>query len=211
MALDKPTVVFVGRITRQKGLIHLVRAAEQFDPDTQLVLLAGAPGHPGDRRASSATRSRHLQTSRGNVIWIEEMLPRASVRQVLSHATVFACPSVYEPLGIVNLEAMACETAVVASAVGGIPEVVVDGETGYLVPYDPAQADDPAFVAAFEAEFAAQGQRADRRPGQGARRSAWPAGSAASTSSAGPRSRPRRSTSTAPRSRRTGAADRDVP
>ena len=75
------------------------------------------------------------------------MLPRASVRQVLSHATVFACPSVYEPLGIVNLEAMACETAVVASAVGGIPEVVVDGETGYLVPYDPAQADDPAAIA----------------------------------------------------------------
>jgi starch synthase len=88
------------------------------------------------------------------VIWVEEMLPRAHVRQVLSHATVFACPSVYEPLGIVNLEAMACETAVVASAVGGIPEVVVDGETGYLVPYDPAKADDPDAVAAFEAGLA---------------------------------------------------------
>ena len=84
------------------------------------------------------------------------MLPRASVRQILSHATVFACPSVYEPLGIVNLEAMACETAVVASAVGGIPEVVVDGETGYLVPYDPARAGDAEFVAGFEAEFAAR-------------------------------------------------------
>ena len=84
------------------------------------------------------------------------MLPRAQVRQVLSHATVFACPSVYEPLGIVNLEAMACETAVVASAVGGIPEVVVDGETGYLVPYDPAQAGDPAAVAAFEEALAAK-------------------------------------------------------
>ena len=82
------------------------------------------------------------------------MLPRAQVRQVLSHATVFACPSVYEPLGIVNLEAMATETAVVASAVGGIPEVVVDGVTGYLVPYDPAQADDPEAIAAFEEEFA---------------------------------------------------------
>ena len=96
----------------------------------------------------------HLQASRGDVLWVEEMLPRAQVRQVLSHATVFACPSVYEPLGIVNLEAMACETAVVASAVGGIPEVVVDGETGYLVPYDPAKADDPAAVAEFEQELA---------------------------------------------------------
>ncbi|WP_091183535.1 glycogen synthase [Microlunatus flavus] len=155
MALDAPTVVFVGRITRQKGLIHLVRAAEQFDPATQLVLLAGAPDTPEIAREIGDAFA-HLQESRGNVIWIEEMLPRASVRQVLSHATVFACPSVYEPLGIVNLEAMACETAVVASAVGGIPEVVVDGETGYLVPYDPARADDPAFVAGFEADFAAK-------------------------------------------------------
>jgi alpha-maltose-1-phosphate synthase len=89
-------------------------------------------------------------------LWIEEMLPRSQVRQVLSHATVFACPSVYEPLGIVNLEAMACETAVVASAVGGIPEVVVDGVTGYLVPYDPARADDPAATAAFEEGLAAK-------------------------------------------------------
>ena len=150
---DRPTVVFVGRITRQKGLIHLVRAAEHLDPDTQLVLLAGAPDTPeiaqqiGDAFAA-------VKASRGNVIWVEEMLPRASVRQVLSHATVFACPSVYEPLGIVNLEAMACQTAVVASAVGGIPEVVVDGETGYLVPYDPAAAADPAAVASFESTLA---------------------------------------------------------
>ena len=147
--LDRPTVVFVGRITRQKGLIHLVRAAEQFDPETQVVLLAGAPDTP-EIAKQVGDAFAHLQSSRGNVLWIEEMLPRAHVRQVLSHATVFACPSVYEPLGIVNLEAMACETAVVASAVGGIPEVVVDGETGYLVPYDPAQADDPAAIAAFE-------------------------------------------------------------
>ena len=93
------------------------------------------------------------------------MLPRASVRQVLSHATVFACPSIYEPLGIVNLEAMACETAVVASAVGGIPEVVADGQTGSLVAYDPAQAGDPAFVADFEARFATQVNRLTRDPG----------------------------------------------
>ena len=146
-------MVFVGRITRQKGLIHLVRAAEQFDPDTQVVLLAGAPDTP-EIAKQVGDAFAHLQSSRGNVLWIEEMLPRHHVRQVLSHATVFACPSVYEPLGIVNLEAMACETAVVASAVGGIPEVVVDGETGYLVDYDPAQADDPAFVAAFEEDFA---------------------------------------------------------
>ncbi len=146
---DRPSVVFVGRITRQKGLIHLVRAAEMFDPDTQMILLAGAPDTP-EIAQQVGDAFAHLQATRGSVRWIEEMLPRAQVRQVLSHATVFACPSVYEPLGIVNLEAMACETAVVASAVGGIPEVVVDGETGYLVPYDPAQADDPAAIAAFE-------------------------------------------------------------
>ena len=151
--LDSPTVVFVGRITRQKGLIHLVRAAEQLDPGTQLVLLAGAPDTP-EIAAQIGEAFAHVQARRGNVIWVEEMLPRASVRQVLSHATDFACPSVYEPLGNVNLEAMACETAVVASAVGGIPEVVVDGETGLLVPYDPAAASDPAAVAAFEAALA---------------------------------------------------------
>jgi alpha-maltose-1-phosphate synthase len=149
MQLDRPTVVFVGRITRQKGLIHLVRASEQLEPDTQVVLLAGAPDTPEIAQEFNDAFA-HLQSTRGNVLWVQEMVPRASVRQVLSHATVFACPSVYEPLGIVNLEAMACETAVVASAVGGIPEVVVDGETGYLVPYDPARADDPAAVAEFE-------------------------------------------------------------
>ncbi len=152
---DRPSVAFVGRITRQKGLIHLVRAAEQFDPETQLVLLAGAPDTP-EIAQQIGDAFAHLESTRGNVIWIERMLPRQQVRQVLTHATVFACPSVYEPLGIVNLEAMACETAVVASAVGGIPEVVIDGETGYLVPYDPQQAGDPDFVSAFEADFAAK-------------------------------------------------------
>jgi len=163
--LDKPSVVFVGRITRQKGLIHLVRAAEQLDPDTQLVLLAGAPDTP-EIAQQIGDAFAHLQSTRGNVLWIEQMLPREQVRQVLSHATVFACPSVYEPLGIVNLEAMACETAVVASAVGGIPEVVVDGETGYLVPYDPAQADDPAFVKGFEEDLAAKINSLTADPGK---------------------------------------------
>lgn len=160
---DRPLVVFVGRITRQKGLVHLVRAAQQFDPDTQLLLLAGAPDTP-EIAAEFDTAFAELSKVRGNVKWVQEMLPRASVRQVLTHATVFACPSVYEPLGIVNLEAMACETAVVASAVGGIPEVVVDGETGILVPYDPRQAGDPAFVSAFEAGFAEQVNRITRDP-----------------------------------------------
>lgn len=151
---DRPYVAFVGRITRQKGLVHLVRAAAQFDPDTQLVLLAGAPDTPAIA-AEFDEAFADLQTKRSApVIWVQEMLPRNSVRQVLTHATVFACPSIYEPLGIVNLEAMACETAVVASAVGGIPEVVVDEGTGLLVPYDPKRADDPEFIAAFEAQFA---------------------------------------------------------
>src|SRR5690606_11688019 len=143
---DRPTVVFVGRITRQKGLIHLVRAAERFDADAQLVLLAGAPDTPEIAREIGDAFAR-LRLVRDHVVWIERMLPREQVRQVLSRATTFACPSVYEPLGIVNLEAMACETAVVATAVGGIPEVVVDGETGLLVPYRPDRADDDQYLA----------------------------------------------------------------
>jgi starch synthase len=161
---DRPLVVFVGRITRQKGLVHLVRAAQQFDPDTQLLLLAGAPDTPEIAAEFDTAFAELSKVRSGNVKWVQEMLPRASVRQVLTHATVFACPSVYEPLGIVNLEAMACETAVVASAVGGIPEVVVDGVTGSLVSYDPARAGDPAFVAGFEASFAEQVNRLTRDP-----------------------------------------------
>ena len=116
---DRPLVVFVGRITRQKGLVHLVRAAQQLDPDTQLLLLAGAPDTPEIAAEFNDAFAELSKVRSGSVKWVQEMLPRASVRQVLTHATVFACPSVYEPLGIVNLEAMACETAVVASAVGG--------------------------------------------------------------------------------------------
>ena len=162
--LDRPYVAFVGRITRQKGLVHLVRAAAQFDPDTQLVLLAGAPDTPAIA-AEFDEAFADLKTKRNApVIWVQEMLPRNSVRQVLTHATVFACPSIYEPLGIVNLEAMACETAVVASAVGDIPEVVVDEGTGVLVPYDPKRADDPEFVSSFEAQFAEGVNRVTRDP-----------------------------------------------
>ncbi len=150
---DKPIVTFVGRITRQKGLIHLVRAAQQFDPDTQVLLLAGAPDTP-EIAAEFDGAFAELNKTRSGVKWVQEMLPRAAVRQVLTHSTLFACPSIYEPLGIVNLEAMACEIPVVASAVGGIPEVVVDGETGLLVGYDPAQAGDPEFIRGFETQFA---------------------------------------------------------
>lgn len=147
---DQPYVAFVGRITRQKGLVHLVRAAQQFAPETQVVLLAGAPDTPQIAAEFKQAFADLQEQRQAKVVWVEDMLPREKVRQVLSHATVFACPSVYEPLGIVNLEAMACETAVVASAVGGIPEVVADGETGLLVAYDPDRID------TFESEFAAK-------------------------------------------------------
>ncbi len=133
----RPTVAFVGRITRQKGVAHLVAAAHKFSPEVQLVLCAGAPDTPeiaDEIRAAVAELARN----RTGVFWIREMLPIGELREILSAATVFVCPSVYEPLGIVNLEAMACATAVVASDVGGIPEVVADGITGSLVHYDAA-------------------------------------------------------------------------
>jgi len=134
---DRPSVVFVGRITRQKGLPLFLRAAAALPPDTQLVLCAGAPDTP-EIMAEVEGLVEELRATRDGVVWIAEMLPRRDVCALLTAATVFACPSIYEPLGIVNLEAMACETAVVATATGGIPEVVVDGETGWLVPIEQA-------------------------------------------------------------------------
>jgi len=150
-----PTVAFVGRITRQKGVAHLIAAMHEVDPAIQLVLCAGAPDTP-EIGAEVAGAVERLQARRGNVVWLAEMLPRAEVIQILSHATVFACPSVYEPLGIVNLEAMACETAVVATATGGIVEVVDDGTTGLLVPIDPGDdgTGEPRDPAAFRSAFA---------------------------------------------------------
>ena len=145
---DRPYVAFVGRITRQKGVPHLLRAGLQFAPELQIVLLAGAADTP-DLKAETDAAVADLRSSRDGVFVVSEMLARTDVRQVLSHALAFLCPSIYEPLGIVNLEAMACETAVVASRVGGIPEVVVDGATGLLVDYDSS---DPV---GFERDFAA--------------------------------------------------------
>jgi len=131
----RPIVAFVGRITRQKGVAHLVAAAHRFRPDAQLVLCAGAPDTP-EIADEVRTAVAGLARNRTGVFWIREMLPIGELREILTAADVFACPSVYEPLGIVNLEAMACATAVVASDVGGIPEVVSDGVTGSLVHYD---------------------------------------------------------------------------
>jgi alpha-maltose-1-phosphate synthase len=131
----RPIVAFVGRITRQKGVAHLLAAAHDFDPEVQLVLCAGAPDTP-EIAAEVSAGVAELSDSRTGVFWVREMLPIGKIREILSAAKVFVCPSVYEPLGIVNLEAMACGTAVVASDVGGIPEVVDDGVTGSLVHYD---------------------------------------------------------------------------
>jgi len=145
----RPSVVFVGRITRQKGVPYLLDAALEFDPAAQLVLCAGAPDTP-EIGAEVEQRVERLRQERGNVIWLDQMLPKSDVIQLLSHATVFACPSIYEPLGIVNLEAMACEAAVVATATGGIVEVVDDGVTGLLVPFEHADGDiEPRDPAAF--------------------------------------------------------------
>ncbi|CAB4888109.1 MAG: glycogen synthase [Actinobacteria bacterium] len=146
---DKPYVLFVGRITRQKGLVHLLRAAKNFEGDIPLVMCASAADTP-EIEVETANAVRELREARGqdSVIWIEKQVDRAKLIQLFSHARAFLCPSIYEPLGIVNLEAMACETAVIASDVGGIPEVVADGTTGLLVHYDAQD------HAKFETDFA---------------------------------------------------------
>lgn len=151
-----PYVLFVGRITRQKGIVHLARAIRHLDLGIGVVLCAGQPDTPeiGGEMADAVAAA---QAERPNVVWIPEMLSREDVRQLYTHASVFCCPSVYEPFGIINLEAAACETPVVASAVGGIPEVVVDGETGVLVPAE-LSVDDPmrpVDADAFERDLAA--------------------------------------------------------
>lgn len=152
---ERPFVLFVGRITRQKGIIHLVNAIPQIDPDIQVVLCAGAPDTLEIGR-EMAEGVEAVSSGRPGVIWIQEMLPREDVIQFYSNAAVFCCPSVYEPFGIINLEAMACETAVVASAVGGIPEVVVPEETGLLVDLELKQGTfDPIDAPKFSADLAA--------------------------------------------------------
>lgn len=143
----KPFVLFVGRIARQKGIAHLLRSAQQFDPEIPIVLCAASPDTP-EIGVEVQELVDELRKTRENVHWIDTMVTREDVIQFLSHCLLFACPSIYEPLGIVNLEAMACEAPVVASAVGGIPEVVVDGETGLLVDYNEAEPEK------FEREFA---------------------------------------------------------
>jgi starch synthase len=166
--LNRPIVAFVGRITRQKGVAHLIAAAHYFAPEIQLVLCAGAPDTP-EIAAEVTSAVQELARARSGVFWVREMLPIGKIREILSTATVFVCPSVYEPLGIVNLEAMACATPVVASDVGGIPEVVADRQTGLLVHYD---ASDPAFFERRLAEavnsLVADPERA-RRYGQAGR------------------------------------------
>ncbi|HWO51839.1 MAG TPA: glycogen synthase [Ornithinibacter sp.] len=175
---DRPSVIFVGRITRQKGLPYLLRAAAELPPQVQLVLLAGAPDTP-EIKAEVEGLIDTLRETRDGVVWVPTMLPRSEVVAMLSSATVFVCPSVYEPLGIVNLEAMACELPVVATATGGIPEVVVHGETGWLVPIDQVQdgtgipVDPDRFVADLAAaltDAVSDTARADRMGLSGRRR-----------------------------------------
>jgi starch synthase len=149
-----PSVLFVGRLTRQKGITHLLDAARLFDAGAQVIFCVGAPDTPEIEREVHE-RVAELAERRKGVFWIEEMLPRAELVQLMSHSSVFVCPSIYEPFGLINVEAMACGVPVVASAVGGVPEIIVDGETGFLVPFAPSgdafgtPADPAAFAAAF--------------------------------------------------------------
>jgi glycogen synthase len=153
---EQPFVLFVGRITRQKGILHLVEAIHHLDPDVQVVLCAGAP----DTEEIGAEMEARVEAARSEtdnpIVWIAEMLPREDVIAMYTHAAVFVCPSVYEPFGIINLEAMACETPVVASAVGGIPEIIVPDETGLLVDVDPSGGDtvEPADPEGFARRLA---------------------------------------------------------
>jgi len=155
--LGRPYVLFVGRITRQKGIFHLVAAAARFDGAAQLVLCAAAPDSPAEGE-EVRRRVADLARRRAGVVWVDQHLPRADVVQLLSHAAVFVCPSVYEPFGLVNVEAMACGAPVVATATGGIPEIVVDGETGCLVAFE-------GNPSAFEAGLAAAVNRLLAEPG----------------------------------------------
>jgi alpha-maltose-1-phosphate synthase len=167
---DRPYVLFVGRITRQKGIVHLVRAIPTVDPSAQVVLCAGAPDTP-EIAAEMEQAVAEVRAIRAGVVWVREMVPRDAVVQLYTHAAVFCCPSIYEPFGIINLEAMACGTPVVASAVGGIPEVVVDGETGLLVPLE-QHADspfDPVDPQRYSADLAAAINRLLADPGLRAR------------------------------------------
>jgi glycogen synthase len=150
-----PYVLFIGRASRQKGIVHLVNAIPQIDREAQVVLCAGAPDTP-EIAQELEDAVRRVVTTRGHVVWIRDMVDRPTAIELYSHAAVFCCPSLYEPFGIINLEAMACETPVVASAVGGIPEVVVHGETGLLVPVE-RQANssfEPADPAQFSHDLA---------------------------------------------------------
>jgi alpha-maltose-1-phosphate synthase len=155
--LNEPYLLFVGRITRQKGIIHLMRAIQFMDRRFQIVLCAAAPDTPEIAEEMKNAVER-LKTQRSDIIWINEMVDRKTATELYSHAAVFCCPSIYEPFGIINLEAMACETAVVASAVGGIKEVVVNGETGFLVPLEQMKESpfEPLNPEKFERDFAAR-------------------------------------------------------